>query len=239
MTSGYRRSREHRGSADATAAVDLDALTGDVAGALAAQPQHDVGHVGGLADPAERRRWRRASRRSSSDRSPVNARARRTPMSVSTRPGATTLTWMPLRRLLLGQRRRASASSAALPMLYGAPLAAIVAVATDEIITMSPRGRVAHRRQHEPGEVVGADGVGGQQPGHLARVGVGDGVAPRRDAGVGHEHVDVAEVGEHGRRPSPRRPRRRRPTRRRPWPTPPAALDRGDRVAPRRRRRVR
>ena len=59
-------------------------------------------------------------------------------MSVSTSPGATMLTWMPCGRSSFA-RVSASASIAALPMLYGAPLAPIDDVATDEIITMSPR----------------------------------------------------------------------------------------------------
>ena len=41
-------------------------------------------------------------------------------MSVCTTPGATTFTWMPLSRSSLASVH-ASASIAALPMLYGAP----------------------------------------------------------------------------------------------------------------------
>ena len=61
---------------------------------------------------------------------------------------------------------------------------------------MSPRGRCTHRGQDQAGEVVGAHGVRGEQPLDLAGIGVGDGVAPRGDAGVGHEEVDVPEVVE-------------------------------------------
>ena len=43
-------------------------------------------------------------------------------MSVSTSPGATTLTWIPWPRSSLASVE-ASASSAAFAMLYGAPLA--------------------------------------------------------------------------------------------------------------------
>ena len=81
-------------------------------------------------------------------------------------------------------------------MLYGAPLAGHVTVATEEIITMSPRGPLAHRRQHEAGEVVGAHRVVASSRLDLGGVGVGDRVAPRGDAGVGDEQVDVAEVVE-------------------------------------------
>src|SRR5205807_1259847 len=66
---------------------------------------------------------------------------RRLPISVSTRPGATTLTRTPWPRSSLA-RVKARASRAALPMLYGAPLAPWLSVATLEIMTMSPRGRV-------------------------------------------------------------------------------------------------
>ena len=59
-------------------------------------------------------------------------------------------------------------------MLYGADQPAMCSVAALEIITMSPRGCVAHRRQHELAARPRAERVRAQQPVELGRVGVGD-----------------------------------------------------------------
>ena len=94
------------------AAVALDALAGDVARALRSRA---------TARPGRRRSAGRRGRRPTPRRAcgcpacPC-ARASRTPMSVSTRPGATTLTCTPCSRSSLASVN-ASASSAALPML--------------------------------------------------------------------------------------------------------------------------
>jgi len=61
-------------------------------------------------------------------------------MSVMTSPGATMLTRIPFAISSLA-RVIASASSAALAMLYGAPLARMLATSLLEIMITSPRGR--------------------------------------------------------------------------------------------------
>ena len=62
------------------------------------------------------------------------------PSRCSTRPGATTFTWMPCWRPPSASVN-ASASIAALPMLYGRAVRAHGSVATLEMKTMSPRSR--------------------------------------------------------------------------------------------------
>ena len=71
-------------------------------------------------------------------------------------------------------------------------------VAALEIMTMSPRGCVridgstSLLHDHAPNACVRID------PFELGRIGVGDGLPARRVAGVVHEDVDVAEVGDRG-----------------------------------------
>ena len=125
---------------------------------------------------------------------PIAPFTSRRPISVSTRPGATTFTWMPLRRSSLASVH-ASASSAAFAMLYGAEFARHVrALAALEIITMSPRGRVRIDGSTSFEQRPRAERVRAPHPVDLGGVGVGDGLAARRDAGVVHEDVDRAEV---------------------------------------------
>ena len=57
-------------------------------------------------------------------------------------------------------------------------------------------GLLAHAWQHELAQAVGAQGVGAHDPLELGRVGLGHALAAAGDAGVVHEDVDVAEVGE-------------------------------------------
>ena len=77
-------------------------------------------------------------------------------------------------------------------------------VAALEIITMSPRGLLAHRRQHELAQRPRAERVRAPHTLELGRLGVGDRLPAARDAGVVHEDVDLAEVGERAARPSAR-----------------------------------
>ena len=135
---------------------------------------------------------------------PIAPFTSRRPISVSTRPGATTFTWMPLRRSSLASVH-ASASSAAFAMLYGAEFAAMCTRRRardhhDVAARAASRidGSTSFEHDHAPNACVRHD------PLDLGRIGVGDGLAARRDARVVHEDVDRAEVGEHARRPSPR-----------------------------------
>ena len=69
---------------------------------------------------------------------PATARASRSPMSVTTRPGATMLVRMPCGCSSTASVRP-SASSATLPIMYGAPPGMTLAALTLEISTTSPR----------------------------------------------------------------------------------------------------
>ena len=106
---------------------------------------------------------------------------------------------MPLRRSSLASVN-ASASSAAFAMLYGDEFAAMCDVAALEIITMSPRSRVAHRRDEVLAQHERAERVRAEQPLDLGGSVSATSAAARRDARVVHEDVDRAEVVEHASR---------------------------------------
>ena len=127
-------SRPSAGRRGVGAAVDHDPLAGE--------------HVGGGEEADDRATSSGRTMRpsgwvaSSSEMSsrPSLALTSLEPMSVTTRPGATMLTRMPL-AISSWASVNASASSAALAMLYGAPLARIAPSSEEEMAIMSPRGR--------------------------------------------------------------------------------------------------
>ena len=169
------RSRRDDVNGDLAPAVALDALPGDVAGpslhshstTLATSSGWHTRPNGAAAS---------SDRRSLSSRLPVTARARRTPMSVSTRPGATMLTWMPLRPLLLGQgegQRLHRRLAHVVRRPVGRHSATWPPTRSSRCRRDRHRRTCADVRQRQAGQVMWPERVGGDHPHHLGRVGVG------------------------------------------------------------------